>query len=176
MKGYIRANMIVAQIQVSSHIREVWRLKKKVKNGCGGQGGSTTVLVVAMLPVFLLLMGLSIDIGRVLAVKTELNKASDMAARELARRIDVTEAAESGNQVRHITNVYVKDLVEENLDGLAGAALTDVSAADNGKYVLVECAAEVPLPFSGIAGRKSAKIKARSAARLKPYIAGKSSH
>ena len=139
------------------------------------QGGSTTVLVVALLPVFLLLMGLSIDMGRVMAARVELSKASDLAARELARRIDVTEAAESGSQVRHITDVYTKDLVEENLDGLAGAALTYVSAADNGEYVLVVSVAEVPLPFSGIAGRKSAKITARSAARLKPYTAGVSS-
>ncbi|MFH1737243.1 MAG: pilus assembly protein TadG-related protein [Actinomycetota bacterium] len=137
----------------------------------GSQQGSTTVLVVALLPVFLLLMGLSIDIGRVLAAKSELYKASDLAARELARRIDVTEAAASGNQVRHIANVSAEDLVEENLDGLAGAALTSVSAVDNGTYVLVESGAEVPLPFSGIAGRKTVKIKARSAARLKPYTA-----
>ena len=107
------------------------------------QQGSTTVLVVALLPVFLLLMGLSIDIGRVLAAKSELYKASDLAVRELARRIDVTEAAASGNQVRYITDVYAEDLVEENLDGLAGAALTSVSAADNGTYVLVESEAEV---------------------------------
>ena len=136
------------------------------------QTGSVTILVAGFLPIMLLLMGLSIDVGRVLAAKTELYKASDVAARELAEEIDVAKAAESGRQVRLTDDADARRWVEKNLDGMCGARLLDVGVVNNEVYVEVESRAEVPLLFSGFAGRRYVAINVTSIARLKVYATG----
>ena len=129
--------------------------------------GSVTVLIVAVLPVLLLLMGWSIDVGRVLAVKTELYKAGDIAAREMAKRIDMEAASADGRQERELSEAKARELVENNLDGLSGAKLTDVQVIESGVNIKISCAAEVPLLFCGIIGRKSEKVSATGLGRIK---------
>ncbi len=134
--------------------------------------GSVTVLVVAMLPVVLLLMGLSIDAGRVMAAKAELYKASDVAAREIAEEIDLLKAAESGSQINKSSDADAREWVEKNLDGLCGADLLDVKVVNTEVYVEVESRARVPMPFSALINRRSVIIKTTSIGRLKVYPAG----
>lgn len=132
-----------------------------------GERGQVTVLVVAFLPIFILLMGWSIDIGRVLAAKTELAKATDIAAQEVAKEIDLNTAAATGEQRYILANDNVKYWVRENLHGLNGGKLTHVGIEQDLKYVYVESEAEVPLIFSALTGKTSISIKARAIGRLR---------
>lgn len=143
-----------------------------VKNIIFDEGGSVTILVVALLPILLLLMGLSIDIGRVLAAKAELYKANDVAAREIARQIDLERASRTGEQEQHVSTENAVAWVQENLDGLSGAKLLDVNVVNTEGFVEVESRAEVPLLFSLLANRRSSTIKVRSIGRLKKYTTG----
>jgi hypothetical protein len=134
--------------------------------------GSTTVLVVAMLPVVLLLMGLSIDAGRIMAAKSELYKASDVAARKIAEEIDMREASETGQKASVATDDDAREWVEKNLDGLSGGRLLDVNVVNNEAFVEVDSCAEIPLLFSGLISRRSTVVEVSSIGRLKPYTAG----
>lgn len=129
-----------------------------------------TILIVAMLPVMLLLMGWSIDVGRVLAAKTELYKAGDIAAREMARRIDMEEASATGGQERELSDTAARELVDRNLDGLNGGRLGDVIVVEDGENVKVICSAEVPLLFCGLIRRKSENISATGLGRIKTLV------
>jgi hypothetical protein len=136
------------------------------------QGGSTTVLVVALLPVVFLLMGLSIDAGRIIAAKAELYKASDVAAREIAKEIDMREASQTGQIICGAGDADAKEWVDKNLDGLCGAELLDVKVLNSEVYVEVESRARVPLIFSGLINRRSTTISATGLGRLKVYPIG----
>lgn len=133
------------------------------------QKGSTMVLVVAFLPIMLLLMGLSIDAGRILAAKAELYKASDVAARELAEEIDTREASETGQTTNRSTDEDAATWVEKNLDGMCGAELLNVEVVNTEAYVEVKSRAEVPLLFSGLVNRRSIIIEVTGLGRLKIY-------
>lgn len=135
------------------------------------ENGSVTILVVAMLPVLLLFMGWSIDVGRVLAAKTELYKAGDIAARKMAKRIDMEQASARGVQERELSDELALELVEVNLDGLAGGTIIDVAAVEQGANVEITASAEIPLLFCGIIGRKSQTITATGMGRIKTLAA-----
>jgi hypothetical protein len=133
------------------------------------ESGSTTVLVVAILPVVFLLMGLSIDVGRIIAAKAELYKASDVAAREIAKEINVREASQTGQIIRGVDDADAGEWVDKNLDGLCGAELLDVKVVNSEVYVEVESRARVPLLFSGLINKRSTTIRATGLGRLKVY-------
>lgn len=127
------------------------------------------MLVVAFLPIVLLLMGLSIDAGRVLAAKAELYKASDVAARKIAEDIDVRDATETGKGVNYSTDEDARVWVDKNLNGLCGGELLDVEVVNTEVYVEVESRAEVPLLFSGLINRRSSIVEVTGIGRLKVY-------
>lgn len=136
---------------------------RDLNNECG----SATVLVVMFLPVALLLLGWSVDAGRVMAAKVELYKATDIAAHELAKEIDVREAARTGEQVRHDLSERARDYVDHNVEGLGGGRVVDVSVEESSTYVQVTSSAEVPLFFSYLTGRDLAVIIIRGSGRLR---------
>lgn len=132
-----------------------------------GERGQGTVLIVAFLPIFILLMGWSVDIGRVLAAKTELAKATDIAAQEVAKEIDLSAAAATGEQKHVFATESAQYWVCENLHGLNGGRLTRTSVEQDLKYIYVGSEAEVPLFFSALTGKTSTSIKARAIGRLR---------
>lgn len=136
--------------------------------GClGEERGQVTVLVVCFLPVFILLMGWSIDIGRVLAAKTELAKATDITAQEVAKEIDLNTASVTGEQSYIIANESAEYWLRKNLHGLNGGKLTHVRIEQDSKYIYVKSEAEVPLFFSALTGKTSTSIKAQAIGRLR---------
>lgn len=142
---------------------------KVLKQLTRDEEGSTTVLVVAFLPIVLLLMGLSIDAGRVLAAKAELYKACDVAARKIAEEIDVRDATETGKGVNVSTDEDARIWVEKNLNGLCGGELLGVKVVNTEVYVEVESRAEVPLSFSGLTNRRFSIVKVKGIGRLQVY-------
>lgn len=132
-----------------------------------GERGQVTVLVVMFLPIFILLMGWSIDIGRILAARAELGKATDIAAREVAKEIDMTRATVSGEQERIDLSSSTEGWVISNLQGLAGGTLNRVTIEQDTKYIYIEAEAAVPLLFSALTGKTKTVIKARGVGRLR---------
>ncbi len=132
--------------------------------------GSVTIMVVAFLPVLLLMLGLSIDVGRILASKAELYKACDIAARETARRIDVVEASATGNQKRDVAIDEVEVFIKKNLNTARGMHVVGVTVISTKTHVMVTCRAEVPLLFSGLINRPMSTVTVTGMARVKPYV------
>ena len=58
--------------------------------------GSALVLIVIVIPIFLLVTGMVIDIGRAFIIKEELNKACMIAAEEASKCINIDIAEEYG--------------------------------------------------------------------------------
>lgn len=129
--------------------------------------GQTTVLIIVLLPVIILLLGWSVDIGRVLAVRAELFKASDIAAQEVAKEIDIREAQLSGRKSWPEMEVQAEYWVNQNLENLAGGRLTQVNVKSDERFVYVDTQARIPLIFSVLAGRREAHIRARGIGRLR---------
>ncbi len=125
--------------------------------------GNTTVLMVVLMPVFILFMGWSIDVGRVISAKVELYKATDIAARELAKDIDMSEASESGRQVRLDMKQKARDYIDKNTEGLCGGKVVAVQVRGD---VRIVCRAEIPLYFS-LGKIKTTRIKVQSLGRLR---------
>jgi Flp pilus assembly protein TadG len=131
-----------------------------------GQSGSVTVLIVAFLPVLILVMGWSIDTARVLTAKVELYKATDLAAREVAREIDLKRAAKTGEQYRTELDVKAREQVLKNLDGLVSGKVMEIDAYESASSIRVTSSAEIPLVFSGLAGKERTTITVTGIGRL----------
>lgn len=139
----------------------------RIWRSLGGERGQATVLIVCVLPIFILLMGWSIDVGRVLAAKTELAKATDIAAQEVAKGIDMNVACSTGEQLNQDVGADAGWWVRENLNGLCGGVLESVGTQRGERYVRVESEARVPLLFCGLIGKRETAIKAHAFGRLR---------
>ena len=62
----------------------------------GQNKGSVLLIVAILLPVFILLLGFVVDIGRAFLYKEEINKACMVAAEEASKCIDIEAAQEFG--------------------------------------------------------------------------------
>jgi hypothetical protein len=122
---------------------------------------------VVFLPIFILLMGWSIDIGRILAARAELGKATDIAAREVAKEIDMTRATISGKQERIDLSSSAEGWIKSNLQGLNGGTIDNVTLEQDEKYIYIEAEATVPLLFSALTGKTRTTIKATGIGRLR---------
>ncbi|MDZ7837504.1 MAG: TadE/TadG family type IV pilus assembly protein [Actinomycetota bacterium] len=81
--------------------------------------GSLLVSMAVIMPIFILLIGFIVDIGRALVVKDNLNQACMVAAEEAAKSIDINKASEDGlvilsDNYEEIAIKYFKDNLKEN--------------------------------------------------------------
>ncbi len=134
--------------------------------------GQTTIWVVMFLPVFILLLGWSVDVGRVLAAKAELYKACDIASHELAKEIDIGIAQNTGRNIFTINiSSRASELVRKNIGNLSGGKLISVSATANPqvdpRLVVVRAKARVPLFFSQLAGFNLTEINCTGLGRIR---------
>lgn len=134
--------------------------------------GQTTIWMVMLLPVFILLLGWSVDVGRVLAAKAELYKACDVASHELAKEIDMGVAQKTGRNIFTINiSSRASKLVKENIGNLSGGKLISVSAAAyprvNPRLVVVRARARVPLLFGQLGGLNFSEINCTSWGRIR---------
>jgi Flp pilus assembly protein TadG len=134
--------------------------------------GQTTIWMVMLLPVFILLLGWSVDVGRILAAKAELYKACDIASHELAKEIDIGIAQNTGRNIFTINiNSRASKLVRKNIGNLSGGKLISVSATAyprvNPRLVMVRAKARVPLLFSQLAGLNFSEINCTGLGRIR---------
>lgn len=112
------------------------------------------------------MLGWSLDTARVLAAKVELYKATDLAARELAREIDIAKATSAGQIDRAALEANAGEQVRNNLNSLGSGEVTDIQVEELSSTVIVTSTAEIPLVFSSLAGLKRTTIRVKGLGRL----------
>ncbi len=135
--------------------------------------GSTLVLVALLLPIFILLAGMVIDIGRAFLYKEELNKACMVAAEEASKSIDLEAAQDYG--INKLSDDYI-DILEEyfyrNYKGSPDVSLNLITHniignKDNPKYIEVLAEADVRCFFLKIISIDNITIHTKANGRLR---------
>jgi hypothetical protein len=135
--------------------------------------GSVLITVAILLPVFILLAGFVVDIGRAFLYKEEINKACMIAAEEASKCIDIEAAQELG--VNRLADNY-PDIIYEyfyrNYNNDTGCTINYldynvIENIDNPRYIEVYCEADVSCFFLKIISINDITIHAKANGRLR---------
>jgi len=135
--------------------------------------GSALVVVAMLLPVFILIVGMVVDIGKAMVFKEELNKACMVAAEEASKCIDIEAAQELGvnrlasNYPDIIYEYFNKNYEIKNYTSINYLNYNVIESTDNPKYIEVTCEAEVECFFLKIVGINDILIHSRALGRLR---------
>lgn len=138
------------------------------------ENGQVTVLIIYMFPIFILFVGWSLDIGRILAAKGELYKACDIAAHEVAKEVN-NDIANSGGQTYLLPERQTSAAwwVQQNISGLCGGTLTGVMISGdksvNPRVITVEATADIPMLFIQMIGIRHTTIKCTGKGRTRGF-------
>ena len=127
--------------------------------------GQVIVWVAVMLPLFLSIIGLTIDGGLVFRARRELQNAADSAARAGAMQVDERAYRESGGERVVLDESSARRVAAEYL-GSTGAGL-DASVATESQRLVVQVSREVPTSFMRLAGVNRVRISATAPAELR---------
>jgi len=135
--------------------------------------GSILVTVVILMPVFILLTGFVVDIGRAFLYKEEINKACMIAAEEASKCIDIEAAQNLG--VNRLADNYENIIYEyfyKNYEDSDGCKINYldydvIESLDNPKYIEVSCEADVRCFFLKIISINNITIHTRANGRLR---------
>ena len=145
------------------------RLNSKMKK----ESGSALVLMILMIPLFLLIVGFVIDIGRAFVIKEELNKACLIAAEEASKYIDIDIAEEFGNNT---LSAGYQDLIKEyfyyNFSERDNFQLNYIDHSiyggiDNPKYIEINCEGEVDCFFLKVISIQKIRVHSTALGRLR---------
>jgi len=135
--------------------------------------GSILIIIALLMPLFILLTGFVVDIGRAFMYKEEINKACMVAAEEASKCIDIDAAQEFG--VSRLTEDY-SDVISryfyKNYDNDSGCNINYLSYSvmdniDNPKYIEVFCEANVECFFLKIISIDNIAIHTMANGRLR---------
>jgi hypothetical protein len=141
----------------------------RLKKECG----SVFVFIIILVPIFLMMTGMVVDIGRAFIIKEELNKACMIAAEEAAKCIDIDSAEEYGNNTlsnnyNEIINVFFYHNFPERDNCQINYLDHSVSGGtDNPRYIEVSCEAEVQCYFLKLVSIDSIKVHSMANGRLR---------
>lgn len=143
-----------------------WRahLQRFVK----GDGGQAIVWVAVMLPLFLSVIGLSIDGGVVFSARRELQNVADGAARAGAMQVDEQAYRESSGQ-RVVLDVEAAQAVAATYVAQQRRGFSATVQADP-QVVVVQVARDVPTSFLRLVGIQSAYVSATATATARAGI------
>ncbi|MDD5622500.1 MAG: pilus assembly protein [Actinomycetota bacterium] len=139
----------------------------------GSDKGSILIIVALLMPLFILLTGFVVDIGRAFMYKEEINKACMVAAEEASKRIDIDAAQEFG--VNRLTEDYsniINKYFYRNYDNDSGCSINYLSYnvmdnIDNPKYIEVYCEANVECFFLKMISIDNIDIHTKANGRLR---------
>ncbi|MBL7060728.1 MAG: pilus assembly protein, partial [Actinobacteria bacterium] len=109
--------------------------------------GSVLVIIAVLLPVFILLLGMIVDIGRALTYKEEINKACMIAAEEATKSVDIEAAENLGINVLNenfsdvIYEYFNKNYKDRGYCSINYLNYDIFDSIDNPKYIVVSCEA-----------------------------------
>lgn len=135
--------------------------------------GSLLVSMAIIMPIFILLIGFIVDIGRALVIKDNLNQACMVAAEEAVKCIDINKASEDGivilsDNYEEIAIKYFKDNLKENnfLDIVyIGCEVSD--SIDNPKYITVSSRAKMRCHFLKMVNINTIEINSFANGRIR---------
>jgi hypothetical protein len=137
---------------------------------------TATVLMTCaiLMPLFILIAGMTIDIGRAFVYKEEINKACMVSAKEAAKEIEVLTAQKYGStrlDVPSAQEIAVEYFNRNYLQNL-GCHINDFNCivfdeSSNPKYLQVNCHAEIDCYFLKMVGIKNIKINTAASSRLR---------
>ncbi|HAJ94880.1 MAG TPA: hypothetical protein DCP02_01485 [Actinobacteria bacterium] len=145
------------------------RLTSKLKNN----RGSTLVLMIILIPVFLLIVGMIVDIGRAFVIKEELNKACMIAAEETSKCININIAESSGTnnlsgEYSNTINYYFYNNYKDKSYSRINYLDHNISGGTNNpKYIEILCEAEVDCFFLKLISIDSIKVHSKANGRLR---------
>ncbi len=134
----------------------------------GEDAGQAIVWVAVMLPLFLAIVGLTIDGGIVFSARRELQNVADSAARAGAMQIDQRVYRESAGQQVVLDTGAAQDVALSYVAGQRGALSAGVSVEPRGVIVQVE--RDVPTSFLRLVGIQSAHVTATAPAQARAGI------
>lgn len=136
---------------------------------------ATVLITVAILmPLFMLITGMTIDIGRAFVYKEEINKSCMVSAEEAAKEIEVLTAQQSG--FTQLDTQRAQEIAVEyfnrNYLQKSGCSINDFNCSvfdesSNPKYLQVNCQAKVECYFLKMFGIESIKINSAASSRLR---------
>lgn len=144
-----------------------WRAKG-LRRFVEDETGQALVWVVVMLPLFLAVIGLTLDGGLVFGARRELQNVADAAARAGAMQIDVQAYRDSGGQ-RLVLDPRAAEVVAGQYLASQKADLRAQVEARPEK-VVVEVSQTQPTAFLRLFGVESAAVSARAEAVVRHGI------
>lgn len=145
------------------------RLAFKLKNN----KGSTLALIIILIPVFLLIVGMVVDIGRAFVIKEELNKACMIAAEEASKCIDMEIAESSGTN--NLSGEYSNIIDYSFYNNYKDKSYSKINYLDhnisgsinNPRYIEVLCEVEIDCFFLKLISIDSIKVHSKANGRLR---------
>jgi Flp pilus assembly protein TadG len=141
--------------------------KASIKNG------SVMTFFALLLPVFILLTGFVIDIGRAFVLKSELNKACLIAAQEASRCVDLEKAMDDGsNIIRGDYSLILREFFYKNFYQRQDFSITSLDhsiggSRDDPRYVQVSAKANSHCFFLRMIGIEYIVVNAEGIGRLR---------
>jgi hypothetical protein len=136
---------------------------------------ATVLITVAILmPLFILIIGMTVDIGRALVYKEEINKACMVSAEEAAKEIEFLTAQQSGftrldtQRAQEIAVEYfTRNYLQKPGSSINNFGCSVFEESSNPKYLQVNCQAKVDCYFLKMFGIEYIKINTAASSRLK---------
>jgi len=146
-------------------------MKKIIKN----ETGSYAIIAGIMIPIFLLIAALAVDMSILFSTRAELLKASDIAAIEVSKYLDLKISEDTGEAVikpGYVNHAY--EWVKLNFVNRFGGTLKEVGVRFeldndevNPEMVYVKSVANIPLHFAKIIGMTSTDVSVEGSARIR---------
>ncbi len=151
------------------------KLKNNYLNNYFKKETAAVLITVAILmPLFMMITGMTIDIGRAFVYKEEINKACMVSAEEAAKEIEVLTAQQSGftrldmQRAQEIAMEYFNRNYLQKPDFSVNNFNCGVfDESTNPKYLQVSCQAKVDCYFLKMFGIESIKINSAASSRLR---------
>lgn len=146
-------------------------IKKIIKN----EKGSYVIILGIMIPIFLLITALAVDMSILFNARVELLKASDIAAIEVSKYLDLEQTQITGDTVvKEGYASYATKWVLKNFVNRFGGELKEVSVRFgpvndpvNPSIVYVKSNATIPLYFAKFAGISITDVVVEGSARIR---------
>jgi Flp pilus assembly protein TadG len=132
------------------------------------QRGQMLVWTAVMLPLFLSVVGLSIDGGIVFAARRELQNAADAAARAGAMQIDEALYRESSGATVALDRGRARAVAAEYLSGRGNSLTASITVEP--ERLVVQVSREVPTGFVRLVGIRSVAIAASASGEVRHGI------
>lgn len=137
------------------------------------QKGNVLIMTALLMPLFLMLCGMVIDIGRAFAFKAEINRACMISAEEAAKEINIDIAQQSGssriagNYADTINKFFYLNIGQADNFSIKSLEYDVVDSVSFPKYINVYASAEINCFFLKLVGIERITVNSHGSGRLK---------